>query len=225
MGRLLREDGHVVLELRSGRQMLRALRQESFDLVLLDWEVPDLSGLEILKWTRENLDPAPPVIMITARAGESDIVTGLTSGADDYVTKPVQDSVLRARVEAMIRRAYPSPPSRGVEVFGEHVFDLTAGVVTVSGEPVTLKPKEFALALMLFRNLQRPLSRGHLLEAVWGRNPDLPTRTLDAHISRIRIELGLRPDKGLRLSSVYSFGYRLERVDKQAPADAESPTA
>jgi DNA-binding response OmpR family regulator len=225
MGGLLRADGHAVLELHSGRQMLRALRQESFDLVLLDWEVPDLSGLEILKWTRENLDPAPPAIMITARADEVDIVNGLTSGADDYITKPVQDSVLRARVEAMIRRAYPRRPTRdGVEVYGEHVFDIAARVVRVSGEAVTLKPKEFALALMLFRNLQRPLSRGHLLEAVWGRNPDLPTRTLDAHISRIRIELGLRPDKGLRLSSVYSFGYRLERVEK-APPEMEGPSA
>jgi DNA-binding response OmpR family regulator len=224
MGQLLRADGHLVLELRSGRQMQRALRQESFDLVLLDWEVPDLSGLEILKWSRENLDPAPPVIMITARAGEADIVNGLTSGADDYVTKPVQDSVLSARVDAMIRRAYPRPPTRGVEIFGEHAFDVAAGVVLVSGEPVVVTPKEFALALMLFRNLQRPLSRGHLLEAVWGRNPNLATRTLDAHISRIRIVLGLRPDKGLRLSSVYSFGYRLERVDKQALPERQGPT-
>jgi DNA-binding response OmpR family regulator len=224
IGQLMRKAGHTVLELRSGQQMLKELRQESFDLLLLDWELPDLSGLEILKWARANLDPPPPVIMITARIGEADIVAGLTSGADDYVTKPVQDSVLVARVEAVLRRANPRAPTRGVETYGEHVFDIAAGVVRVSGEAITVTAKEFALALMLFRNLHRPLSRGHLLQTVWGRNPDLATRTLDAHISRIRTALSLRPDKGVRLSSIYSFGYRLERVDNLNALQTDGPT-
>ena len=106
VSRLMAEAGHTTREFRAGKLILKELRQNSYDLLLLDWSLPDTSGLEVLKWVRENLDPSPPVIMITARVDEADIVTGLTNGADDYVTKPVQGDVLKARVEAVLRRAY-----------------------------------------------------------------------------------------------------------------------
>ncbi len=93
--------------------------------------------------------------------------------------------------------------------------------MTRDGEPVALTAKEFGLALLLFRNVHRALSRGHILEAIWGRNPDLPTRTLDMHISRIRSKLELRPQNGYRLAPVYSYGYRLERLTEDAPEEAE----
>jgi DNA-binding response OmpR family regulator len=212
--RLMVDAGHAPSEFHSSKSILKALRQNSFDLLLLDWTLPDSSGIEVLSWVREHLDPSPPVIMITARVGENDIVAGLTAGADDYISKPIQDSVLKARVEAVLRRAYGGPGKRSIEVYGEYAFDVPQRTLKVSGQPVVTTAKEFTLALLMFRNLARPLSRGHIMEAVWGHGPDMMSRTLDAHISQIRGRLGLRPENGLRLSSVYSFGYRLEQVER-----------
>jgi DNA-binding response OmpR family regulator len=211
---VIRSAGHSCFEFHSGEALRRALRRESYDLLLLDWELPDLSGVDLLAWARANLPSPPPVIMLTGRTGDSDIVHGLDTGADDYVTKPVQTAVLMARVEALLRRTYGAVSSPRVESFGELVFDPLAMTVTVRGTPVDVTAKEFGLALLLFRNLNRPLSRAHIMETVWGRNPDIPSRTLDAHVSQIRGRLGLRPENGLRLASVYSFGYRLESIDQ-----------
>lgn len=212
---LMRSSGHSCFEFHSGEALRRALRRESYDLLLLDWELPDLSGVDLLAWARANLPSPPPVIMLTARAGDGDIVAGLDIGADDYVTKPVKPEVLKARVDALLRRSYGSSTVPRVEVFGDHRFDPMAMTVTVRGAPVDVTAKEFGLALLLFRNLNRPLSRAHIMESVWGRNPELPSRTLDAHVSQIRGRLGLRPEHGLRLASVYSFGYRLESLDSR----------
>ncbi len=212
IARLMRDAGHVVVAVRRGAEMLKTIKQESFDLLLLDWEVPDLSGLDILAWARRNIDPMPPVIMITSRVGDPDIIAGLNAGADDYVTKPVQDDVLKARVDALLRRSY-ADQNRKIETFGDYQFDIAASTISIAGQAVVTTAKEFSLALLLFRNLHRPLSRAYIMEAVWGHSPDLMTRTLDAHVSKIRGRLGLRPQNGLRLSSVYSFGYRLERLE------------
>jgi DNA-binding response OmpR family regulator len=203
-------DCHVV---GTGPAMLVRLRQESFDLLLLDWNVPGMSGLDVLRWAQEHLDPCPPAIMITLRDAEEDVVAALDSGADDYITKPFQPGIVRARVDAVLRRRYPAPATASTEQIAGLTFDHRDQTVAIDGKPVALTAKEFALAAMLLRNAQRPLSRAHLLEAVWGRNPDLPTRTLDAHISKIRTKLQLVPEKGFRLAPVYSFGYRLELVE------------
>ncbi len=208
----MRAAGHGCYEFYSGEALRRALRRESYDLLLLDWEVPDLSGIDLLAWVRGTLPSPPPVIMMTGRSSDGDIIHGLDIGADDYVTKPVDAGVLRSRVEALLRRSYGRSTAPRVEAFGDHVFDPMAMTVTVRGTGVDLTAKEFGLALLLFRNLNRPLSRAHIMETVWGRNPEIPSRTLDAHVSQIRGRLGLRPEHGLRLASVYSFGYRLEQI-------------
>lgn len=212
---IMRSEGHSCFEFHSGEALRRALRRESYDLLLLDWELPDLSGIDLLAWARSSLAAPPPIIMLTGRTGDGDIVQGLDTGADDYVTKPVEAAVLRARVDALLRRSYGMPKAPQIETFGDHVFDPIAMTVTVRGEPVEVTAKEFGLALLLFRNLNRPLSRAHIMETVWGRNPEIPSRTLDAHVSQIRGRLGLRPEHGLRLASVYSFGYRLESIDSR----------
>jgi DNA-binding response OmpR family regulator len=209
----LRAAGHTCFEFYSGEALRRALRRESYDLLLLDWELPDLSGIDLLAWIRSTLPAPPPVIMLTGRTSDGDIVAGLDTGADDYITKPVEPAVLRARVDALLRRSYGEIGAPRVETFGDHVFDPMAKTVTVHGDAIEVTAKEYGLALQLFRNLNRPLSRAHLMEAVWGRNPDVPSRTLDAHVSQIRNRLGLRPENGLRLASVYSFGYRLETLE------------
>lgn len=216
---LMRSNGHSCFEFHSGEALRRALRRESYDLLLLDWELPDLSGIELLAWARSNLPSPPPVIMLTARTGDGDIVEGLGIGADDYVTKPVQPAVLKARVDALLRRSYGHAGAPRAESFGDHQFDPMAMTVTVRGDAVDVTAKEFGLALLLFRNMNRPLSRAHIMESVWGRNPEIPSRTLDAHVSQIRGRLGLRPEHGLRLASVYSFGYRLESIDS-GPVEA-----
>jgi DNA-binding response OmpR family regulator len=205
--------GHTCQCFLAAKALMTALRRETFDLLIVDWNMPEVSGLQTIAWLRENLESPPPVLLLTSRSAEADIVEGLNAGADDYVVKPVQPGVLMARVNALIRRAYPAKAGDGLETFGEYVFNAPAETVSVSGKTVVLTSKEFGLALLLFRNTHRALSRAHILEAVWGRNPDLATRTLDMHISRIRTKLNLRPLNGFRLAPIYSYGYRLERLN------------
>lgn len=216
----LADAGHDCHAVATGPAMLVRLRQESFDLMLLDWNVPGMTGLEVLQWAQQQLDPCPPAIMITLRDAEEDVVAALDGGADDYITKPFQPAVVRARVGAVLRRRYPEPVTVSTEELHGVTFDHRNDSVVILGESISLTAKEFALAAMLMRNAQRPLSRAHLLEAVWGRNPDLPTRTLDAHVSKIRTKLQLVPERGFRLVPVYSFGYRLEIVEKEEMAKA-----
>ncbi len=199
--------------------MIDALRLKAFDLLLIDWLLPDVSGLEVMAWAKDHLAPVPPIIMITARVAEKDIVEGLTAGADDYVTKPIHDDILKARVEAVLRRTYGASVMRNVEAYGDYIFDVRGRTLTNRTRPVVTTNKEFALALLLFRNLNRPLSRTHIMDVVWPVIRDTTSRTLDAHISQIRLALDLRPANGFRLSSIYGFGYRLEeQAEKQHPA-------
>ena len=216
IARALEPAGHNSVNFESGRAMLAKLRQETFDLLILDWNLPDVSGVEIAVWARAHLSPTPPILMVTARTRAQDIVEGLNAGADDFLVKPLESSVFRARVHALLRRAYPAAPGGRVEAFGPFVFDPLSQTVTRDGVQVQLTAKAYALALLFFQNVNRALGRPYLLETVWGRNPDLATRTLDAHVSKIRLKLGLRPANGYRLAPVYSYGYRLERVVDEA---------
>ena len=206
------EHGHSAELFVNGQQLVQAMRRETFDILILDWNVPGLSGHSVLQWMQENLEVRPPALMLTSRSAEEDIVAGFAAGADDYVVKPVASAVLLARVNALGRRAYPSPPPGGVQTFGDYRFDTRSETVEIAGQPIVLTSKEFALALLLFRNMHRPLSRAYIFEALWGRNPDLPTRTLDAHISNVRTKLNLRPGNGYKLVPIYAYGYRLETL-------------
>jgi DNA-binding response OmpR family regulator len=208
----LERAGHQCHLFQTARALQTWLQRETFDLLILDWMLPDGSGLEVLKRAREQMSVVPPTIFVTSRSDEVDIVAALNAGADDYVVKPVREGELIARVSALLRRSYPTATDP-IETFGAYAFDTIAGTVTIDDEPMTLTAKEFSLALLLFQNIHRALSRAYLLEKLWGRNPDLPTRTLDAHVSRVRTKLRLRPEHGYRLSPVYSYGYRLEKIE------------
>lgn len=213
----LRRAGHGCFEFYSGETLRRALRRESFDLLVVDWNVPDISGAALLAWARANLPSPPPVIMLV----DGNAPPGVADGADEQLLKSADLGQIETRVMATLHRAYGGRAlAARIETFGDHVFDQVAMTVTVGGRPVALTAKEFGLALLLFRNLGRPLSRGHIMESVWGRMPDVPTRTLDAHVSQVRKRLGLRPEHGFRLSSVYGFGYLLERRDLEEPVRA-----
>lgn len=204
--------GHLCHAFQSGKEMLAQLRRESYDMLVIDWQVPDLDGTEIVRWAREKLPPNLPVLFMTSRSGEDDIVEGLAAGADDYMIKPIRRGELVARVQALLRRAYPNQNAAEQIAFGNYVFDARTNRLTIDSQPVELTQKEFDLALLFFRNLGRPLSRAYILEAVWSRDIDIPSRTMDTHVSRVRSKLQLRPENGFRLAPVYSYGYRLEQL-------------
>ncbi|MFT5590447.1 MAG: DNA-binding response OmpR family regulator [Bradyrhizobium sp.] len=204
--------GHACHPFQSGKEMLNQLRRESFDMLIIDWQVPDLSGADVLRWAREKLPAVLPVLFMTSRSGEDDIVAGLAAGADDYMIKPIRRGELVARVQALLRRAYPTQNAIEQIQFSHYIFEPRTGRLLDHGELVELTQKEFDLALLLFRNLGRPLSRAYILEAVWSRDVEIPSRTMDTHVSRVRTKLKLRPENGFRLAPVYSYGYRLEQV-------------
>ncbi|MDF3035622.1 MAG: response regulator transcription factor [Paucimonas sp.] len=204
--------GHTCHAFVSGRDLLNQLRRESFDMLVIDWQVPDLSGPEVLKWAREKLTSNMPVLFMTSRSSEDDIIAGLAAGADDYMIKPLRRGELLARVHALLRRAYPEQAAAEQIQYGQFVFETRTGRLTRDGVAIDVTQKEFDLALLFFRNLGRPLSRAYILEAVWSRDIELPSRTMDTHVSRVRSKLQLRPENGYRLAPVYSYGYRLEQV-------------
>ena len=194
-----------------------ALETRDFDLIILDWVLPDGSGLEVLDWLREERGEETPVLFITQRDQEQDVVTALQHGADDYMAKPVKPLEMLARVTALARRA--SARTGQVLEFGPYRIDTDTRSLYRADEKIDLTHKEFDLALYLFRNLGQLISRARLLEAVWGTRAELNTRTVDTHISRLRNKLGLTPDQGWKLGAVYQHGYRLERLEPEAVKD------
>jgi DNA-binding response OmpR family regulator len=211
--RTLSAEGHVCHAFAEGRALVRQLRRQSFDLLVLDWNVPDMPGDEVLQWVRQSLSDQMPVLFMTSRGRDTEISSMLNNGADDYVVKPVSSDLLLARVGSLLRRAYKFGQSSN-EVFDEVEFDLRSKRVTVRGLPVALTAKEFELALLLFQHLSRPLSRAHIMDVIWKQVPDIPSRTMDTHVSMLRLKLGLRPENGYRLTPIYGFGYRLEKIKR-----------
>lgn len=209
---VLTSAGHSCHAFDSGKEMLNQLRRESYDMLVIHWQVPDVSGAEVLRWARERLPANLPVLFMTNSSGEDDIVAGLAAGADDYMIKPIRRGELVARVQALLRRAYPTQNAAEQIQFAHYVFETRTGRLMMKGIPVDLTQKEFDLALLFFRNIGRPLSRAYILEAVWARDVEVPSRTMDTHVSRVRSKLQLRPEHGFRLAPVYSYGYRLEQM-------------
>ncbi|MRD48917.1 response regulator [Caenimonas koreensis DSM 17982] len=195
----------------SGEALLKALQRDTFDLLMVDWNLPGIQGPDIVSTVRAQLGLDFPIILITSRALESEVVTGLKAGADDYVTKPVRPMELAARIQAALRRAYPEPRTERRE-FGLYTFDMVNRVALLRGEAVDLQPREFDLAVFMFANTGRLLSRAHLLESGLHANPDTLSRSLDTHISRLRVKLAVGPANGFKLASVYGMGYRLDEV-------------
>ena len=203
--------GHHVHGFLRGREIITHAGRESFDLFLLDWQVPDLSGTDVLVWIRENVSRTLPILFVTVRDSEEDIVFALERGADDYMVKPVRRQEMLARVNALLRRAFPGVERTLLE-FPPFVINTAHREIRRDGTRIELRPKEYELAVVLFRNIGRLMSRGHLQEAVWGRIGDLATRTVDIHVSQVRKKLNLAQASGFRLVPVYHYGYRLEQI-------------
>lgn len=210
ISQVLANGGHSCVPFRRSRDVISALRDDTFDLLIFDWNMPDLSGLDLITWAHSNVLRCPPIIMLTSRSDKEDIAAALIAGADDFIIKPESAIVIGARVDAVLRRTQAKPSTDQRPQFGLYEFDCQYERVTLRGEDVMLTNKEFALSYLFFSNLQKPLSRRYIMEKVWKSMAGISTRTLDMHVSRIRSKLQLCVDNGYRLETVFGFGYRLE---------------
>ncbi len=186
-----------------------ALLKEKFDLLIIDYELPDSNGEIVVKRVRESLGWEIPVIFVTSRDAETDIVNALRAGADDYVVKPPKYLELLARIQSLERRV--KPPA--VQKIGAYEIDREGRQIRINGKTVELTLKEFELACYVMVSPGKLLSRVHLLEKIWGLNANVDTRTIDTHVSRIRRKLHLAPENGWEIIPVYGYGYRIEKVD------------
>jgi two-component system response regulator RegX3 len=207
----LTREGFEVVEAADGNSALAAYDAEGADLVLLDLMLPGLSGTEVCRELRARGDV--PVIMLTAKDSEIDKVVGLELGADDYVTKPYSYRELLARVRAVLRRRQPNDSGEhdedGVLEVGPVRMDVERHTVAVSGESVALPLKEFDLLELLMRNAGRVLTRGQLIDRVWGADYVGDTKTLDVHVKRIRSKIEPDPGTPKYLLTVRGLGYKL----------------
>jgi DNA-binding response OmpR family regulator len=209
----LERGGDIDVEIVStGDGALKAMAERPADLIVLDLNLPVLSGLAVCRLLRSRpATAAVPIIMLTARTSESDRVTGLDVGADDYITKPFSLRELAARVRAVLRRGHAEPATRGARndalVYrGKHlVADFDAVMVSVDGAPVRLTRREFQLLRYLVENRNRVLSRDRLLERVWGYDRLVETRSVDVHVGRLR---GKLRHAGRQIETVVGLGYR-----------------
>lgn len=181
-----------------------------YDALLLDWMLPDGSGLDALKWVRQTVGWNMAVLVLTARDDEATVVQALQAGADDYVVKPAKQQELLARLATVVRRA--SPAGIMVLKLGAYEVDVPRHSLSLNGTSMTLTQKEFDLAVYCFQNPGKLLSRDHLLNRIWGLNTEVDTRTVDTHVSRLRKKLELDGRHGWKMGSVYGYGYRLDRV-------------
>ncbi|OIP03658.1 MAG: DNA-binding response regulator [Armatimonadetes bacterium CG_4_10_14_3_um_filter_66_18] len=202
----LRAEGHEVVVAHDGESALEVFRTEHPDLVVLDLMLPRRSGVEVCRLVRE--ESSVPILMLTAKAGESDKVTGLELGADDYVTKPFGMRELMARVKALLRRA----DVRAAQVIrlGDLVLDLDRHEVRLREAVVPLPPKEFDLLTLLARNAGRAVRRETLLRQVWGDDFFGDRHTLDVHIRWLREKVEEDASQPKRVTTVRGVGYRLE---------------
>lgn len=209
---IIEDLGHVAVSFSDGNALSQALVRETFDLVILDWNIPLKDGLSILQWMETALPEKPPVIMMTNRTAKKDISDALNAGADDYITKPEDRTVIAARIKAMLRRNAGPGAFDTKATYGKYELDRIDQTVTVDEQTVALTAKEFELADLFFRNADRTLSRNYIMETIWRTTAALATRTLDMHISRVRSKLNLKPDNGFRIFTVFGYGYRLESM-------------
>jgi DNA-binding response OmpR family regulator len=218
---ILEKQGFVCHGFQSAQEILSSTRRDSYDLLIIDWGLPERSGLEVLIELRtRNVTPVP-VIFLTNRDREEDIITALNAGADDFMIKPTRAGEMIARVNAVLRRAMHGRAADSMLEVDEFHFDLRAKSATSAGAAIDLTSKEFDLAVLFLRSIGRPLSRSHIREQVWGRDVAVPSRTMDTHVSRVRTKLNLRPESGYLLAPVYSYGYRLEKVTATVGAEAK----
>lgn len=200
--------GYTVTCATSSEDARLLLAEQGFDLLVLDWMLPEMSGIELCAMIqRSGKHPGLPILMLTARGDENDRLRGLTTGADDYVVKPFSVPEVLARIKALLRRATPDRVSDRLS-YRDLALDRSAHRVTRGAREVSLGPTEFRLLEALLENTGRVLSRGQLLDKVWGNAADIDERTVDVHIGRLRKAL-IRGDEADPIRTVRGSGYLL----------------
>ena len=218
----LKDAGCNVFVYADAHSFLQAIRRDSFDLYLIDWVLPDISGVEALEKLRGEFEDQTPAIVATVKDEEKSIVRALEAGADDYIVKPIRRNELVARANAILRRTVGQPSKKNVFDAAPYEMDLGSRIARLRGEEISLTNREFALAVFLFRNAGKMMSRRHLLEEIWGiENEGVSTRTIDTHISRLRKKLALNEENGWKLSSIYQHGYRIEKTSEPEAVAAQ----
>ncbi|MGC0370139.1 response regulator [Microbacterium sp. SLBN-111] len=207
---LLRREGYEVEIAEDGALALAAFRERGADILLLDLMLPGMPGTEVCRQLR--LTSQVPIIMLTAKDSEVDIVVGLELGADDYVTKPYSTRELLARMRAVLRRRSPEESDIDERILsgGRVTLDIDRHTVSVDGAEINMPLKEFELLEVLMRNAGRVLTRGQLIDRVWGTDYFGDTKTLDVHIKRIRSRIEQSPSEPSMLVTVRGLGYRFE---------------
>lgn len=211
--RWLEDAGYTVDWFTAGGACAKALEEGLYAACLLDWMVPELSGPQVMARIHLRRKEFPlPVIFLTSRQEESDIVQILAGGADDYIVKPVTRTILLARMNSVLRRTSWGNENLRSE-WGNLAVDFKSRRIFWEGAQVDLTERETSFALYLLQNVGRLLTRAHLLTTVWAQSADIDSRKVDVHASTLRRKLGLIPENGWRLVSIYGKGYRLEWIN------------
>jgi two-component system response regulator RegX3 len=209
---LLEKEGFETEVAETGKAGITAFNKSTFDLVLLDLMIPEISGIDVCRTIRTTSQI--PIIMLTAKDSEVDKVVGLELGADDYVTKPYSARELVARIKAVLRRGTPeessSSESSGIHTAAGIRMDIERHQVTVNGNLIPLPLKEFELLEFLLRNEGRVLTRGQLIDRVWGGDYYGDTKTLDVHIKRLRSKIEVDPANPVLIQTIRGLGYKFE---------------
>ena len=204
----IESEGYAVRTATDGREGLRLAAENEFDLVVLDLMLPGMSGLEICQRLRDA-EIETPIIMLTARATSADAAFGLKLGADDYIAKPFDVGELLARIAAVLRRANKKKSEERIIKIGETVLDLRRLRAERNGESLEISPREFQILELLIANRGETVTREQLLHHIWGANASLYTRTVDAHIARLRHKLEMNAANPQYIITVHRIGYRL----------------
>ena len=208
----LKQDGYEVIIATNGQDVLDIVADQLPDLIILDWMMPEISGIDVCRYLRSSKETKSiPIIMLSARGEESDRTLGLDVGADDYMTKPFSPRELLARVRAVLRRSRPSLMEDQLE-FGDLKLDLSKKIVERGGDRIDLGPKEFQILSLLMERPGQVFSRSQLLNHISGQGVYIEDRTIDVHLSRLRKTLNTRkgqPDRPDLIRTVRGSGYAL----------------